>query len=297
MAGRRSRALASTFVADLSALLSPRQRELLTRWLPGLRVEQDHSWGLVDRVVLEVVSADARFIVKAGGPGDHHMEREIRAHLEWLSPWVGSGRAPRMVHHDRAARLLVTSFLPGRLVLDSPYADEPDAFRQAGELLAALHGQDAVLDTGYEERENRRALAWLDGEHRIPPDIERRLRSEIDSWPTPPAVLVPTHGDWQPRNWLVDDDGVVRVIDLGRAALRPAMSDLARLAAQDFARDPELEAAFLAGYGGDPREPSAWHRNRVREAIGTASWAHQVGDEAFEAQGHRMIAEALSARG
>lgn len=31
----------------------------------------------------------------------------------------------------------------------------------------------------------------------------------------------------------------------------------------------------------------------VHEAIGTAAWAHQVGDEAFENQGHRMIAEAL----
>jgi hypothetical protein len=32
----------------------------------------------------------------------------------------------------------------------------------------------------------------------------------------------------------------------------------------------------------------------VREGIGTAAWAHRVGDEAFEAQGHRMIAEALA---
>jgi hypothetical protein len=31
----------------------------------------------------------------------------------------------------------------------------------------------------------------------------------------------------------------------------------------------------------------------VREAIGTAVWAHLVGDVAFEAQGHRMLAEVL----
>jgi len=34
--------------------LSPRQRELVELWLPGLVVEEDHSWGLVDRVVLRV---------------------------------------------------------------------------------------------------------------------------------------------------------------------------------------------------------------------------------------------------
>ena len=85
------------------------------------------------------------------------------------------------------------------------------------------------------------------------------------------------------------------VIDFGRADLRPAMSDLARLAAQDFRRDPRLEAAFFEGYGPDPREPHAWHRLCLSEAIGTAAWAYQVGDESFEAQGHRMIDDALAA--
>ncbi|WBB53057.1 phosphotransferase [Verrucosispora sp. WMMD573] len=84
------------------------------------------------------------------------------------------------------------------------------------------------------------------------------------------------------------------VIDFGRAAMRPAFTDFGRLAAQDFRRGPQLEAAFLDGYGPDPREPDAWHRTRVREAIGTAAWAYRVGDEAFEAQGHRMITEALA---
>jgi aminoglycoside phosphotransferase (APT) family kinase protein len=121
-----------------------------------------------------------------------------------------------------------------------------------------------------------------------------RLRTEIGSWPTPPASVVPTHGDWQPRNWLLHDN-IVSVIDFGRAAMRPAFTDFVRLAAQEFRGDPGLETAFLDGYGTDPREPAGWRRNRIREAIGTVTWAYRVGDEAFEAQGHRMIAQALSA--
>lgn len=31
----------------------------------------------------------------------------------------------------------------------------------------------------------------------------------------------------------------------------------------------------------------------LREAVSTAAWAYQVGDEAFEKQGHRMLAETL----
>ena len=147
-------------------------------------------------------------------------------------------------------------------------------------------------DAEYEARENAKTLGWLDQSHLIGPEVERGLRAEIGSWPTPPSVLVPTHGDWQPRNWVVNRD-VVRVIDFGRADLRPAATDFARLAVLDFQRDPELEAAFLDGYGADPRQPAAWHRICVREAIGTAVWAHLVGDTAFEAHGHRMIAAAL----
>jgi Ser/Thr protein kinase RdoA (MazF antagonist) len=128
-------------------------------------------------------------------------------------------------------------------------------------------------------RENRKTLAWLDTPHRIAPLTVERLRALITSWPTPTATLVPTHGDWKPRNWLVDDDGVVSVIDFGRAALRPAMTDLAGLEAQQFRGHPDPERSFLDGYGADPRESPAWLRTLVREAVSTAAWAHQVGDK------------------
>ena len=277
--------------------LPPGQHALLESWLPGAVVVADHSWGLVDRHVLELVHDGERYVAKAGGPADGHMDREIRAHREWLAPWTSRGRAPMLVHADLEARLLLTRHLPGRLVEGTPYADRPDAFRQAGVLLALLHDQPVVIDEDYQRREADKALAWLDKPHRIAPSVEARLRDLVASWDTSVATpLVPTHGDWQPRNWLVEDDGTVSVIDFGRADLRPAESDLARLAAQDFRRDPALEAAFLDGYGHDPRSLGSWHRMRVREAIGTAVWAHQVGDEKFEQQGHRMIAEALADR-
>jgi aminoglycoside/choline kinase family phosphotransferase len=241
-----------------------------------------------------MVHAGSRFIVKAGGDGDRHIERELHAHLNWLRPWTSRDRAPTLEHGDATAKLLVTRYLPGELVLGSEYADAPSTYRQAGELLALFHAQTFVTDDDYERRENEKSLALLSGPHRIAAAMVERLRAEIAAWPTPGATLVPTHGDWQPRNWLVHND-VVSVIDFGRAAMRPTWTDFARLAVQEFRRDPNLEAAFLDGYGTDPRETGAWHRTQVREAIGTAAWARRVGDEPFEAQGHRMITEALSA--
>lgn len=274
--------------------LARQQRVLLEQWLPGASVERDHGWGLVQTTVLEMKHAGSRFIVKASGDSDSHIERELHAHLNWLTPWASRGRAPILEHGDAMAKLLVTRYLPGELVLGSEHAGVPSTYRQAGELLALFHAQTAIVDDDYERRENEKSLAWLNGPHRIAPATVERLRAEICAWPTPAAALVPTHGDWQPRNWLVHHD-VVSVIDFGRAAMRPALTDFGRLAVQDFRRDPNLEAAFLDGYGTDPRETDSWHRTRVRDAIGTAAWAYQVGDAVFEAQGHRMIADALPA--
>ncbi|MFI6273505.1 phosphotransferase [Micromonospora zamorensis] len=274
--------------------LTAQQRALVDRWLPNATVERDHSWGLTTTTVVEMTHAGSRFIVKAAGADDHHIQRELHAHLNWLHPWTSRGRAPALVHGSADAKVLVTRYLPGELVLGSTHADDPAVYRQAGELLALLHAQSVVVDDDYERRENEKSLAWLRQPHRIAAATAERLRAEIGTWSTPPATLVPTHGDWQPRNWLVHHD-VVGIIDFGRAAMRPASTDFARLAVQDFDRNPNLETAFLDGYGPDPRDAGARHRDRVRAAIATAVWAHRVGDEPFEAQGHRMIAEALSA--
>lgn len=273
--------------------LSTRQQQLLRAWLPAAEVVLDHSWGLVGTTVLELRHETERYIVKAGGENDHHLAREIRAHHGWLGPWTSIGRAPELVKADRAAKLVVTRYLPGRLVEGADAERAPETYRQAGELLARLHEQDSVGDTDFEAREQEKALLWLDKPHRIDPGVVSRVRCMVESWPTPPSRLVPTHGDWQPRNWLIHED-TVSVIDFGRADLRPAFTDLARLSAQQFRSDALLEAAFFEGYGADPREQAAWHRNRIREAIGTAVWAYRVGDELFEQQGHRMLAEALA---
>ncbi len=270
------------------------QRRLVEAWLPGAVVEADLSWGLVETTVLRVRHGGALVVVKAGGPGDHHLAREVEAHRRWLRPWTRAGRAPLLLHADAAARVLVTRWLPGHLAQDTPAATDPDVHRQAGELLAQLHRQETVQDDGFEAAADAKTRRWLSGPHAIPAETARRVAEEVDGWPVHPAVLVPTHGDYHPRNWLVDGGGGsprVGVIDLGRAALRPAESDLVRLAQRDWVDRPDLEAAFLSGYGGDPRREDTWRRVRIREAVGTACWAHLVGDAAFEQEGLRLLAE------
>ncbi len=268
--------------------LQPEQRELVARWVPDARVMADLSWGLVGTTVLELESEQGHLVLKAGDAADGHIGRELRAHREWMGPWVASGHGPAFLHGDVAAKVVVTRFVPGRLVEGTPAQDDPETYRQAGELLAAFHGQTSSFSPDWHDTFRGRLWRDLDRPHRIDPQIERQVREEVSTWPGGGARVVPTHGDWQPRNWLTDD-GVVRVIDLGRADLRPPTEDFVRLAGQDFARDPALEAAFLDGYGTDPRIPDQWRRDRLGQAVGTAVWAYGVGDEAFEEFGHSLL--------
>jgi len=277
----------------LTCRLSVEQTVHLSRWLPDARLQADLSWNLTDTVVLEIASGLGRFIVKAAGPANSHVGREITAHQGATACLAENGRAARMIKHDRAANILVTEYLDGTLAVGSDAEFDADVHRQAGALLRTFHDQAARCDDDAEARATAKALAWLDQPHRIDPHTVDGLRRILASYGPRPVKVVPTHGDWSPRNWLVDR-GMVKVIDFGRFDFRPALSDFCRLAARQWRKNTDLEQAFLDGYGTDPRDLELWAIFTLREAIGTAVWAYQVGDEPFENEGHRMIADALN---
>lgn len=273
-------------------LLTAGQAELVSGWLRHPELIDDLSWGIVDSTVLHVRARGADLIVKAGGPGNHHLGREIDAHEGATASLIARGLAAPLRHADRDARVIVLDRLPGVLAAGSASEFDADIHRQAGAALALLHAGAARLDPDYERRVTERTLAWLDGPHRIDGAIENDVRALLVERRGDAVQVVPTHGDWQPRNWLVDR-GVLRVIDFGRFAYRPASTDLCRLAAQQWRDRPDLADAFAEGYGSDPREDPLWPVEQLREAVGTAAYAFQIGDLDFEAQGHRMLREAL----
>lgn len=255
---------------------------------------RDMSWGLVETTVLHVRSGSDELVVKAAGPSDTHLPREIAAHPSYTAPLVAAGRAARLRDASPEARVILLDYLPGELVLGTHAEWTPGTYAQAGALLRQVHEQDAMPDAEYEARATAKQLHWLDQPHPIDPSVAARVRALLEAAPAPTVTLVPTHGDWHPRNWLVDD-GIVRAIDFGRFAFRSASTDLTRMAAQQWRERPDLEAAFFDGYGPDPRDPDLWRLDALREAVGTVCWAFKVGDEQFERHGHRMLADALAA--
>lgn len=247
----------------------------------------------MDTAVLEVAHGQGRYIIKAAGPSNHHIGREIDAHEAWTGVWACEDRAPRLVHADRSLNLLVTEYLEGCPVEGSAAEYERRTYLQAGHLLRRFHVQTARTDPQYESATTAKAMAWLETPHGIEESVAEKVRALLAAYRPGPVAVVPTHGDWQPRNWLMNGTEV-RVIDFGRFGFRPAISDFCRLAVQQWRSRPGLEAAFFEGYGSDPRESRLWDITLLREAVSTAAWAFQVGDHEFEKQGHRMLSDALA---
>ncbi|UUL76209.1 phosphotransferase [Pseudarthrobacter sp. Fe7] len=261
-------------------------------WLPGVRMLNDLSWDLTDTAVLEVQCRQRRYVVKAGSPSDHHIEREIAAHQSAVHVLARQNRAPRLIRSDLLLNILVTEYLGGSLVEGSEAEYATAIYVQAGSLLRAFHDQAARTDQDFEAAATAKALAWLYGPHRIEESAAEQAAAILGAYEPEPVTVVPTHGDWQPRNWLISGSEL-RVIDFGRYEFRPAASDFCRLAVQQWRAVPRLETAFFAGYGSDPRDTKLWNVMQLREAVSTAAWAYRVGDHKFEEQGHRMLRDAL----
>ena len=268
--------------------ISADQRARLDEWLGPWEVLADHSWPLQDTTVLHVRSTGGEHIVKVRDQVGHEIDACLRAQA------LLSDRGPRLEHHDVRAGILVTSYLPGELVEGTRAESDPDVYRQAGELLARLQ-VPAEVSGSYAGK----ALAVVsrriaEAEGLVPESDLAALRTRAGRFTPRPVRLYFTHGDYQPRNWVIDD-GRVAVIDFERSQDRSWVSDLVRLQNQQFTGHPERERAFMAGLGrtveGEDAELLAIES--LRQSLGTVVWAHSMGNQGFEEHGRTMITRFL----
>lgn len=277
----------------MTGTITELQQSLLLTWLGGFTVVQDHSWPLQDTTVLQVAAPDGQeYIVKASTTS-HHIRREIAAYSRGL-PGL-HGRVPTLKHASPEAGLLVTGYLPGTLVAGTSSESDPRTYREAGMLLSRMH-LPAGTSRSYAKALAARTGSLIERAHSLlPEETQRRLQEVLESLEPGPATLVTTHGDYQPRNWL-DDDGVIKVIDFGRAELRPWVHDLVRLSHQQLLAQPTLAAAFHEGLGRvvtSEEDHHLWTLENLNQSVGTVVWAHHVGDAVFERQGVEMVTRVL----
>src|SRR5665213_3587843 len=226
-------------------VLTSQQTRLLESWLGSWEAIDDYSWPLQDTLVLHVRGQAGEHIIKASQTS-HHIAREIEAYQKVLSGITAP--IPQLQHADIDAGVLVTSFLPGILVLDSPGEWSPDVYRQAGEILAEIQVPQGISSRYLDELLSGVEILMVDANGLIPQSQLEALSIELGKFQSYPIQLHFTHGDYQPRNWLTND-GMLSVIDFGRGAQRSCVSDLVRLQNQQFLDNPELADAFMEGWG------------------------------------------------
>jgi Ser/Thr protein kinase RdoA (MazF antagonist) len=252
-------------------------------------LHRDHSWEHGESSVLEVRdAAGTPWIVKQARYPDV-FAREVRALRDW-APRLGEGRAPRLVAAVADSALLVMDKVPGRAGVASTGAE----FHQAGRLIRRLHEvEPATADSDYPARATDNVDRWV---RRVPGvvgaaelDFVRAQLALVESMPA--ARYGPVHDDNQPRNWLTDADGTVRVIDFGRAKREVQLRDFERMQYQEWRGRPDLREAFFAGYGrtlSDSEERMLACIGAV-QALTTILWARAHADGSFEQHGRRTL--------
>ncbi|MCT4357112.1 aminoglycoside phosphotransferase family protein [Streptomyces sp. Je 1-79] len=235
-------------------------RQWVTYRLPGLERVLDVSWSRGDSRVWRVSSGTGAAYVKLS-PTPEDFARELHGY-EHAARSLAEGEAPRLLAADPALRALMTTPLPGHIVRGLPLtaAAEARVHELAGRLLRRWHDHPVPCPDGARDGVTASVAAQVDeaavclertGEHLD--DAQRALVRQVCR--ELPALaedlpLVFRHGDYSTRNWLWDaGHGTHSLIDFEKSGHGIAVEDLVWLCCAAWPTRPELEPAFLAGYG------------------------------------------------
>lgn len=266
-----------------------------SRVIGPCELEEDQSGEHRASSVLRLRDADGgRWVVK------RHRERvryeaELAAYQNW-APAMGEYVA-RLRGYDEEGRLLVLAALSG----ESVWPGDAESHRRAGAALRLLH--EAEPATPWDGFQLTKLAEFEDLAPRasqlLPVDVvdfvlTRILAlAELDKAPT----RVPSHGDYTPRNWLVDGDRL-HVVDFDLTRTDVWVNDLAQLDSGVWRGRPELRAAFLQGYGRILDAEDEFVLG-VCAAL-TATWlvvrGRESGQAALEGENRRILGEFMKRR-
>lgn len=270
-----------------------------TRHLGEPATVTDRSWPRQDlpafSSVWQIHTPDGRSYHLKHHPNNVLHHAETTAYQQWAAA-LGPSRTPRLIATDSAQRAILLTTAPGHLVHDAPLAhpERVTVHHQAGQLLRRLHDAAPpralphLADTVGAKAETvlRRARGLLSI------DFERAIGRLVQQMSSVRLPAVPTHGDYQERNWLWNGHRLV-VFDFERADWRWAIHDFERLHAHPWSRHPDLKNAFHRGYGRPltPEEHTALTALTALRAISALEWGHHQDDSESLQQAELLLTQ------
>jgi hypothetical protein len=249
------------------------------------QVISDKSWGHGATRVLELrQDSGATWFLKGHSQPDAY-GRELAAYRAWV-PALGD-HAPHLRAADDTLAALLLSAVPGEA--GSALGYEPGAQRQAGALLRRLHDGATVPALDLAAAKLAELEGWIaraDGLFE-PAELDF-ARASVRGLAGHALVPLPSHGDYTPRNWLLDGERI-SVIDFEWARPDVWVADLVRLYCGAWREAPALGEAFLDGYG---RQLSADDRAVLHACAALTSVFHTVWARAHAETDHEHASRA-----
>jgi Ser/Thr protein kinase RdoA (MazF antagonist) len=219
-------------------------------------------------------------------------DQEAHAYQAWVSHL--DDRCPQLIAADADLGILVLTAVDGTLAQEMDL--DADVFHQAGCVLRDLHGlalggaqaDPVAAFVERAERWDRRSAAFVDDDDRA--WMSGRIREITELLPH--VRRVPCHRDYTPRNWVIDAEGRLRVIDFGHARADYWILDVDKLWSDQWIDRSDREAAFWDGYGTRPTDDERNVLGAVSAlgAVSTITWSREHGDSAYEAHGRAHLA-------
>jgi hypothetical protein len=210
----------------------------------------DPKANLPANIMAFVDSRGRRHLAKRHTSRDRYA-RELYAYTHWVPAiqyW-----APHLITADPDHLILLLTEVPGVPASLVALGDDAEqaVYRAAGSVLRRLH------DSAPPEYSHQMAVTlaertslWVGRAGALLNAGERRLLLEhADAIAAEPVEIRFCHLDFQPRNWVIDDQGTVRLIDFEHARLDARIRDIARMAHRYWPQRPDLYHAFIQGYG------------------------------------------------
>ena len=255
-------------------------------------VVADRSWAELGlSVVLEVRTSDGRHLIVKSHNDRFRNELELAAYRSWV-PAIAE-RAPALVAAADDASVYVLT----RLEASTPAPElPPEVYADAGRVLRRFHDSgEPVVDEGWAAQRLANLRDWI---ARMPEgliaddDLAFAEREAAVLAQLPPPRLVPCHGDFQPRNWMVDAGGRVFVFDFEKARHDWWIHDVQRMWWREWLDRPDLRDAFFEGYGRqlDETETAGLRANSARGHVVQIIWATRHGDLPFADEGRAQLA-------